>query len=688
MARANPLLAPSTLPNQAPAFDKIQEKDYLPAFKAALKEARANIRALKKNPEQPTFDNTVVALETADEKLSVIAGILSNQMAASSTPTLTEIQKTVETLTTKFNTAVFMDKGIIKRVKQVWEKHHADTALTSEQKTLLNKQYDGIRRSGGLLKGPARERMKKINEESATLGTDFSENIKKSMQAYRLVVTDEARLKGLPDDAIQAAAERAKEKGVEGYVFTLDYPCYIPFMDYADDRSLREEVWRAFNTRAWKDEFDNQGLLRKIVELEHESASLLGYKNTAEFIVEDRMSETVENVNGFLKKLLDTYKPAAEKELAELQEFATANGGPEKLMPWDIPYYIVKMKEEKFGFSDEQLKPYLPLDRVLNGCFEHFSKKYGIKFNENNAYPVYADDVKAFDVSDEETGAYIGTFYTDFHPRKGKNPGAWMTLYRNQGLYQGTVQRPITAIVCNFPKPLADKPSLLSHDDVETLFHEMGHNLHGLLSDVTYKSLASPNVKWDTVELPSQVEENWTFTKETMDMISGHWQTGEKVPDDLIDKMNAAKNFMAGHYGLRQVNMGILDMTWYTTDPKEIDSKYGFDVFKFEEDATKGSRLAPMLAGPVSTAFSHIFAGGYAAGYHSYKWAQVLDADAYAYLTEREGYDTERLSAFRKEFLAKGGSEHPAVLYRNFRGRDADPDALLRREGLLAPKVA
>lgn len=687
MSRKNPLLAPSTLPNQAPAFDKIKDKDYLPAIKAALKEARANIRAIKNNPGAPTFENTIVALETADEKLAVISSILRNQMAAASTPALTEIQKAITPLTVKFNTAVSMDQTIQKRIKHVWDKHNTDPALSTEQRTLLTWQYEGIRRSGGLLKGTAKARMKQINDESANLGTDFRENIKDSMKAFHLVVTDKARLKGLPDDAVQAAAETARKRGVEGYVFTLDGPSYAPVMDYADDRALREEIWRAYNTRAWNDKFDNQALLRKIVELDHEQAKLLGYKNTADFIIEDRMAEKVETVNNFLTKLLNVYKPSAEKELAELQEFTTAQGGPEKLMPWDVPYYAVKMKKEKFGFDDEDLKPYFPLDRVLEGCFQHFSKQFSISFNENKAYHVYAEDVRAFDVTDTKTGEHIGAFYIDLHPRDGKKPGAWMTLYRSQGLHQGQVERPITAIVCNFPAPLADKPSLLSHDDVLTLFHEMGHNLHGLLSDVIYKSSASPKVKWDAVELPSQVQENWAFTKETLDLIGGHWQTGEKIPDDLVQKLNDSKNFMAAYQGLRQVNMGILDMKWYTTDPEEIERKYGFDVFKFEEDATKDSRLFPMMAGPVSTSFSHIFAGGYAAGYHSYKWADVLAADAYNHLTERDTYDTERLSAYRKEFLAKGGSEHPAVLYRNFRGRDADPEALLRREGLLAPLV-
>lgn len=684
MTANNPLLTPSNLPNHAPAFDKIKDEHFLPAIEQGLSEAKAELEALKNNKDAPTFDNTIVALENMGETLGHIMEILGNQISAAGTPALVEIKQETAPRLAEFYSSVSMDEDLFARIKAVWDKDHDNPSLTTEQKTLLKNTYDGFRRSGALLKGKDKERMKEINIAFSTLGTQFNENIKDSMEAFSLVIDKESDLSGLPEDVIAAAKSRADKKEMPGkWLFTLDYPSYGPFVTYADSRALREKMWRAFGTRAWKDDFDNQNTIKQIVSLSYESANLLGYKTPAHFVLEDRMSEKPDTVFAFLDKLKGAYKNSAIRELKELKEYAAKNGGPAELMPWDIAYYSEKMKEAVFGFSSEDLRPYFPLDKVLDGCFQHFSRQFGVTFTENKAYPVYADDVKAFDVTDSKTKAFIGTFYADFHPRTGKKPGAWMTGYRSQGLYHGKVERPIIAIVCNFTEPLPDKPSLLTHDEVTTLFHEMGHAMHGLLSAVTYRSLASPNVKWDFVELPSQVQENWAYTRETLDLISGHWQTGEKIPDDLFQKLNKSKNFMIASMGLRQVNLGLLDMTWYTTDPKDIEKKYGFDVFKFEEEVTKDTRLFPMLAGPTSTSFGHIFGGGYASGYNSYKWAEVLDADAFYFMTEKAIYDEERLMRYRREILERGGTEHPAILYRNFRGQDADPDALLRREGLL-----
>lgn len=684
MTTANPLLTPSTLPNHAPAFDKIKDEHFLPAIEKGLEEAKQELEAIKSDKEPATFENTIVALENMGETLNHIMEILGNQISAAATPTLVEIKQETAPKLAEFYSSVAMDEKLFTRIKAVWDKDHDNAKLTTEQKTLLKNTYDGFRRSGALLEGPEKERMKEINIAFSTLGTQFNENIKDSMEAFSLVVDKESDLAGLPEDVIAAAKARAEKKEMAGkWLFTLDYPSYGPFVTYADNRALREVMWRAFGTRAWKDAFDNQETIKQIVSLSYESARLLGYKTPAHFVLEDRMSEKPEIVFDFLDKLKKSYKPGAIRDLAALKEFADKNGGPAELMPWDIAYYSEKMKEFVFGFSSEDLRPYFPLNKVLDGCFQHFSRQFGVTFTENKNYPVYAPDVKAFDVTDSKTKAFIGTFYADFHPRTGKKPGAWMTGYRSQGLYHGKIERPIIAIVCNFTEPLPDKPSLLTHDEVTTLFHEMGHAMHGLLSNVTYRSLASPNVKWDFVELPSQVQENWAYTRETLDLISGHWQTGEKIPDDLFEKLNKSKNFMVASMGLRQVNLGLLDMTWYTTDPKEIESKYNFDVFKFEEEVTKDTRLFPMLAGPTSTSFSHIFGGGYASGYNSYKWAEVLDADAFYFMTENAIYDEERLMRYRREILERGGTEHPAILYRNFRGQDADSDALLRREGLL-----
>lgn len=680
----NPLLIPSSLPNHAPAFDRIKDEHFAPAIAEGLKQAGDELKAIKNNKESPTFANTVIALENLGETLGHVMEILGNQISAAGTPALVEIKQEAAPQLAAFYSSLAMDGDLFARIKTVWDENHDSASLTVEQKTLLKNTYDGFRRSGALLGAPEKARMKEINIAASTLGTRFNENIKDSMEAFSLVVDKEEYLAGLPEDVIAAAKARADKKGQPGkWLFTLDYPSYGPFVTYADNRDLRETMWRAFGTRAWKDDFDNQDTIKQIISLSYESATLLGYRTPAHFVLEDRMSEKPETVFDFLTKLKAAYKPAAQRDLDALKEFARQNNGSAALMPWDIAYYSEKMKESVFGFSSEDLRPYFPLDKVLSGCFEHFSRQFGVTFTENKAYPVYAADVKAFDVTDTKSGSFVGTFYADFHPRTGKKPGAWMTGYRSQGLYHGKIERPVIAIVCNFTEPLPDKPSLLTHDEVTTLFHEMGHAMHGLLSNVTYRSLASPNVKWDFVELPSQVQENWAYTRETLDLISGHWQTGEKIPDDLFEKLNKSKNFMVASMGLRQVNLGWLDMSWYTTDPQDIEKQYGFDVFKFEEDITKDTRLFPMLAGPTSTSFSHIFGGGYASGYNSYKWAEVLDADAFYFMTENAVYDEERLMRYRREILERGGTEHPAILYRNFRGHDADPDALLRREGLL-----
>ncbi len=415
-----------------------------------------------------------------------------------------------------------------------------------------------------------------------------------------------------------------------------------------------------------------------MVNFRDERAKLLGYNNHADFVLERRMAEQPEAVMKFLKKLLATYKPAAEKDLADLKAFAKTMNGPEEIQPWDVGYYSEKLKEKLFDFSGEDLRPYFKLENVLDGVFTHFSKLFGLQFKASDAYPTWHEDVVMYEVFEEGSNRFMGLFYADFYPRKGKKQGAWMTSYRDQGLHGKEVERPIIAIVCNFTKPTKDLPSLLTHDEVLTLFHEMGHAIHGMLSDVKYSSHAGTNVLWDFVELPSQVQENWAYTKETLDLFGRHYETGESIPEDLIRKLNDSKNFMVGWTGLRQVNLGLLDMAWHTADPTAIK-----DVAAFEDDITKDTSLFKRMAGPASTSFTHIFGGGYAAGYYSYKWAEVLDADTFELFEEQGLYNREIAKRYQTEVLARGGSEHPAILYRNFRGRDADPDSLLRREGLL-----
>ncbi len=674
----NPLLENSTLPNHAPPFDKIKEEHYLPAVEEAIEEAKENIEIIKRHIAEPDFDNTIVALETASEKLGTVSGIFYNQLSAMGGDELHELAEKIGPISANFGSDVILDADLFARVKAVFDKK--DTlGLTPEQKTMLEESYKEFVRGGALLDETKKRRLREISEEMSTLGPFFMNNVSKSSESFEMLIDDKKDLSGLPETAIEAATHAADEKGHKGkWLFTLDYPSYIPFIQFADNRALREKIWRAFASRAWQDKYDNSENVLKIVRLRHERANLLGYQTHAHYVLEQRMAQTPETVMAFLDKTKKAYKKAALDDLETLKKFAKEHGLTDDIKPWDVAYYSEKLKQSLFQFSSEDLRPYFPLDNVLEGVFEHFSKLFNLKFTANAAYPVWHKDVKAFDVFDRTNNSFVGTFYADFHPRTGKKNGAWMTSYRDQGLFGGNVERPVIAIVCNFTKPTPDKPSLLTHDEVLTLFHEMGHAVHGLLLRVTYRSMAGTNVKWDFVELPSQVQENWCLEKETLDLFAAHYKTGEKIPADLIEKLRAAKNFMVGWAGLRQTGLGLLDMAWHTTDPAKIK-----DVAAFEDEATKDTSLFPRLAGPASASFSHIFGGGYAAGYYSYKWAEVLDADTFEMFLENGLYDRKTADAYKNEVLSRGGSEPPNVLYRRFRGRDADPDALLRREGLL-----
>jgi peptidyl-dipeptidase Dcp len=673
----NPLLTISDLPNMAPQFEQIENAHFMPAVEAAIEEARANYDAIKNNPEAPNFENTLEAMETASETLGTVTSIFYNQLSAMGGDELHELAEKIGPITSNFSSDIILDETLFNRVNIVYnQKDRYD--LDTEQKTLLEDTYKSFVRGGALLNEDDKAKLREINEELSTLGPSFMNNASKSAEAFEMIIDNEDDLAGLPDSAIEAAAFAAKEKGLEGqWRFSLDYPSYIPFVQYADNRELREKMWRAFANRAWGDDYDNSENIKRIVTLKDKRAKLLGYKHHADYVLERRMAKSPEAVLGFLDKMKAAYKPAAEKELKELQDFAKEQGLTEELKPWDVGYYSEKLKQKLFEFSSEDLRPFFPLDPVLSGCFDHFSKLFGLKFTENKDYETWHEDVKSFDLTDA-SGNFIGTLYADFFPRTGKKQGAWKTAYRNQGLFNGKIERPVIAIVCNFTKPTEDKPSLLTHGEVTTLFHEMGHAIHALLSDVKYSSHAGTSVLWDFVELPSQVQENWCYEKETLDMFAGHYETGEKIPEDLIQKLQAAKNFMGGWGGLRQTAFGYLDMTWHTCDPATIG-----DVGEFEDEAIKDVTLWPRLAGPMSSSFSHIFAGGYSAGYYSYKWAEVLDADTFEAFLENGLYDQKTATAYKDEILSRGGSEDPEILYRNFRGRDADPDALLRREGMI-----
>jgi peptidyl-dipeptidase Dcp len=673
----NILLQLSPLRNHVPQFDKIREEDFKPATLAAIDEARANIDAIINNPAPATFENTIVALETSSETLGSVTGIFYNQLSAAGTDGLQALAEEIGPVQANFGSDIILNDKLFAKVKAVYDDRGSLT-LTIEQQTLLDDTYKNFVRGGALLDDAKKAELRKINEAMSTLGPIFANNVKKSAEAFELWIEDEADLAGLPQNAIDSAKQEATEKGQPNkWLVTLDYPSFGPFITYSTRRDLREKIWKANSNKAFGGEFDNTANLLKIVELRHQRAQLLGYKTHAEYVLERRMAEKPARVMEFLTELRDLYKVGALKDLEALKSFAAKDGIIE-LKPWDVGYYSEKLREEMYAFSSEDFRPYFPLDKVLKGTFGHFSKLFGLKFTAATDLPVWHEDVTAYDVTDVASGTFVGTLYADFYPRSGKKPGAWMTSYRDQGLFRGKVERPVTAIVCNFTKPVGGKQSLLDHDEVLTLFHEMGHATHGLLASGTYPSQTGTNVLWDFVELPSQVQENWLYEAETLNSFAAHHETGERIPEELIIKLRAGKNFMSGWMGLRQMGMSILDMLWHTADPTMIS-----DVIAFEDEAMKGAALFPRYGGAMSVSFNHIFAGGYSAGYYSYKWAEVLDADTFEAFLEAGLYDAATAQRYRKEVLERGGSEHPSILYRRFRGRDADPNALLRREGLI-----
>lgn len=673
----NPLLALSPLKNHAPQFDLIREEHFRPAVDAAIAEARANIDKIIASPDAPTFDNTIVALETAAETLGTVTSIFYNQLSAAGTDGLQALAEEIGPVQANFGSDIILNPDLFKKVKAVHDQMGRLT-LTTEQKTLLDDTYKNFVRGGALLPDDKKDELRKINEAMSTLGPVYANNVKKSAEAFELWIDNEADLAGLPETACESAKHEATEKGQpDKWLITLDFPSFGPFMSYSAKRELREKVWKAFGNRAYGDAFDNSELVLKIVKLRDQRAKLLGYANHADYTLERRMAEKIGTVRTFLNDLKEQYRAGALSDLNSIKTFAK-DKGLDDLMPWDVGYYSEKLREKLYHFNDEDLRPYFPLQQVLDGTFEHFSKLFGLKFTPAPDLPTWHKDVTAYDVTDKDSGAFVGTLYADFYPRTGKKPGAWMTSYREQGLFHGKVECPVTAIVCNFTKPTADKPSLLTFDEVLTLFHEMGHATHGLLAKGTYASQTGTNVLWDFVELPSQLQENWLYERETLNSFARHYKTGEPIPQDLIEKLRNAKNFLAGWMGIRQMSYSILDMEWHSRDPETIT-----DIIAFEDEVLKDCRFFPRMSGPTSNSFSHIFAGGYSAGYYSYKWAEVLDADAFEAFLEHGLYNQETARRYRTEILEKGGSEHPAVLYRNFRGRDADPKALLRRDGIL-----
>lgn len=673
----NPLLTESPLPYGAPQFDKIENKHYLPAFKQGIKEGKEEIDAIVNNPEAPTFENTIVALEHSGETLGRVGGIFYNIMEANTNDEMQDIAEEISPLTTEFSMYVSLNEGLFKRVKAVYDQRES-LNLTPEQMILLEDTYDSFARSGANLSKEDKETYSKYVEERSLLSLQFSKNVLASTNDYTMLLTKEEELVGLPEYVREQAADAAKSKGKEGWLFDLTAPSYGPFMKFSERRDLREQLYRKYNTRAFGGEYDNSEVIKRIAELRILTADILGYDNFAQYQTEKRMVKSPEAVQEFLNKLLGPALPKAKAEVAELNEYAKANGftGSE-IMPWDFSFYSEKLRAEKYDLSDEQLKPYFQLDQCIDAVFALANKLYGISFTELNNIPVYHPDVKVYDVKDKD-GSHLALFYADFFPRESKRGGAWMTEFRGQRIIDGVEERPFISIVTNFTKPTADTPSLITHDEFTTFLHEFGHALHGILTKGTYESMTGTSVDHDFVELPSQIMENWGYEPEYLNTFAKHYQTGETIPAELIEKIVASKNYLSAYYHMRQLQFGILDMAWHTL--KEIPAESSLD---FEKKALEATNVLPSVPECIiSTSFSHIFSGGYSAGYYSYKWAEVLAADGFSLFKEKGIFDQQTATAFRT-LLSKGSSVDPAELYRNFRGHDPEPEALLKQLGII-----
>lgn len=660
-------------------FSQIKITDYKPAFDQAIAQSKADIEAIIANSASPTFANTIEALAFSGMELDRLASIFFNLNSAETNDEMQQIAQEVAPLLSELGNDILLNEALFLRVKAVYDQLD-QLDLTTEQRMLLTKNYKNFVRNGALLSDEQKNKVRAIDTELATTSLKFGENVLAETHNYQLHITQEEDLKGLPEGAIEEAHALAKQENKVGWIFTLDYPSYIPFMTYAQNRALRKELAIAAGTKAFKaNEFNNEGHVLKIVQLRHERANILGYATHADFVLEERMAQSPVKVNTFLNDLLQKAKPAADKEFEELTAFAKKIDGIEQLQKWDGSYYAEKLKQERFNLDDEVLKPYFQLENVVDGAFQVAAKLYGLTFTEVFDIDTYHEEVRTFEVSDEN-GAFVAVFYTDFFPRKGKRNGAWMTSFKNQYVLNGVNERPHVSIVCNFTKPTATKPSLLTFNEVTTLFHEFGHALHGMLANTVYPALSGTNVYWDFVELPSQVLENWCYEKETLALFAKHYQTGEVIPMDYVNKIKESASFLEGMATVRQLSFGLLDMGWHGQDPTKITSLKSFEVEQF-----KLTQQYPDVAeNAMSTSFSHIFQGGYSAGYYSYKWAEVLDADAFAYFQEKGIFNKEVATAFKDCILSQGGTDHPMTLYKKFRGHEPTPEALLRRAGLLA----
>lgn len=668
----NPLLQEFTTPFETLPFTKIKAADYLPAIKEEIATTQREITDIVNNPDTPTFENTLEALEKSGKRLGIISGALFNLNSAETSDELQQVTQKAAPLLTQLQNDIRLNLPLFDRIKEVVEQDHS--SLTTEQRTLLDKEYKSFVRNGALLTKTEKEKLRAIDQELAQLSLQFGEHVLADTNDYQLHLTDPKDLDGLPESTIEQAKQIALANQKEGWIFTLDYPSYVPFMTYATNRKLRKEMSLAFGKRGFQEnKNNNEKIILSIVNLKYQRAQLLGYDSHAAFVLEERMAKDEETVFAFLSDLKEKAFPKAQLEWEEMLTYGKEVLQLEEVKKWDTAFIAEKIKQERYAFNEEKLKPYFALPNVIKGLFEIVEKLFGLRFKENPAIPVYHKEVTAYEV--EKDGQFHAVLYTDFHPRKGKRNGAWMTSYRSQN----TIQRPHISIVCNFSPPTGEEPALLTFSEVTTLFHEFGHALHGMLANTQYSALSGTNVSWDFVELPSQVLENWCYQPEALALFSKHYQTGEVIPTHYVEKIKKAGQFQQGLQTLRQLSFGYLDLSWHGKDSPTITTvkaheKEIMSSFQFTEDTPENC---------MSTAFSHIFQGGYSAGYYSYKWAEVLDADAFDLFLEKGIFNRETAQLFHDHVLSKGGTEDPMILYKRFRGKSPDPKALLKRAGLV-----
>jgi len=692
-ARTNPFFEPYNTPHDTAPFDRIRMEDFEEAMLEGIRRDDEQIERIINNPAKPTFDNTIISVDDEKDKegyydlLGRVSTVFFNLLSAETNDEMDALAQKMSPILTKHANDIRLNERLFERVKYVHQHHRK---LTAEEKMLLDNCYDGFVRSGALLDAAGKERLRQLTEEASMLGLQFSQNLLKENKAFTLHITDEAQLDGLPDTAREAAALAAKEQQKEGWVFTLDFPSYSPFMTYSTQRELRRQLYMAKNTECIHDNTENNlEICKRLINLRRELAQLLGHKTYADYVLKHRMAGNVRNVYKLLNNLIDAYKPTAIKEVEAIEKMARKlEGNSFKLEPWDFSFYSHKLQLQKYNLDAEMLRPYFELSKVIDGVFGLANRLYGITFKENKDIPVYHPDVKAYEVFDED-GSFLAVFYADFHPRKGKQGGAWMTEY--QGQWKERIDqkkpfsddnmrnvRPHVSVVMNLTKPTEEKPALLTLGEVETFLHEFGHSLHGMFANTRFESLSGTNVWWDFVELPSQFMENFSIEKEFLRTFAFHYQTGEPLPDELIDRIVKSRNFNVAYACMRQVSFGLLDMAYYTQK-----DEFTADIIPFEKKAWEKAMVLPQLPDTCMTVqFSHIMAGGYAAGYYSYKWAEVLDADAFSVFKKHGIFDKKTASSFRENILSKGGTENPMTLYKRFKGGEPTIDALLKRNGI------